>query len=83
VPSPHPVHRPKTTWGGNEPPVEGDSVVITLGEYIVLDVSPPALHLVTLQGTLSFARDVGDLEFNASYIVIHYGRMIVGTLVLG
>ena len=22
---------------------------------------------------------MGDLEFNASYIVIHYGRLIVGT----
>lgn len=109
----------KTTWGGNDPPVEGDSVVITMGEYvewwgeraqgggwttagagrppnrpsyrqlaadsppcppppppryIILDISPPALHLVTLQGTLSFARDVGDLALNASYIVIHYGR---------
>lgn len=69
----------KTTWGGNDPPVEGDSVVITHGEYIVLDVSPPELNLVVVQGTLDFHRDVGDLNFNASYIVLHYGRLIVGT----
>jgi hypothetical protein len=68
-----------TTWGGNDPPVEGDSVVVTYGEYIVLDVSPPELALVVLQGTLDFHRDVGDLAFNASYIVLHYGRLIVGT----
>ena len=68
-----------TTWGGNDPPIEGDSVVITYGEYIVLDISPPELNLVVVQGTLDFHRDVGDLNFNASYIVLHYGRMIVGT----
>ena len=69
----------KTTWGGKDPPIEGDSVVITYGEYIVLDISPPELNLVIVQGTLDFHREVGDLNFNASYIVLHYGRMIVGT----
>ena len=39
-----------TTWGGNDPPVSGDSVVVTYGEFIVLDVSPPSLYLLTLQG---------------------------------
>ena len=68
-----------TTWGGNDPPVSGDSVVITYGEYIVLDVIPPELYLITIQGTLEFSRDVGDLALNASYIVIQYGRLIVGT----
>ena len=68
-----------TTWGGNNPPVSGDSVVITYGEYIVLDVSPPELYLLTIQGTLEFSHDVGDLALNASYIVLQYGRLIVGT----
>ena len=69
----------KTTWGGNDPPIEGDSVVITYGEFIVLDVSPPELVLLTIQGNLEFARDVGDLALNCSYIVLHYGRLFVGT----
>jgi hypothetical protein len=68
-----------TTWGGNDPPVEGDSVVITYGEYIVLDVSPPELVLLTIQGNLKFAQDVGDLALNCSYIVLQYGRLFVGT----
>jgi len=38
-----------TTWGGNPPPETGDSVVITHGEYIILDVSPPELYLLTVQ----------------------------------
>ena len=69
----------KTTWGGNDPPVVGDSVVITYGEYILLDVSPPELVLLTIQGNLEFAREVGDLSLNCSYIVLHYGRLIVGS----
>ena len=68
-----------TTWGGNDPPIEGDSVVITTGEYIVLDVSPPELFLLTIQGNLAFSQDVGDLELNCSYIVLHLGRLFVGT----
>jgi hypothetical protein len=68
-----------TTWGGLPPPVKGESVVVTLGEYIVLDVSPPELNLLTIQGTLEFARGVGDLHLNCSYIVLQYGRLIVGT----
>ena len=68
-----------TTWGGNDPPVEGDSAVITYGEYIVLDVSPPELYLLTIQGNLQFSPDVGDLALNCSYIVLHYGRLLIGT----
>jgi cysteine-rich repeat protein len=68
----------KTTWGGNEPPMTGDSVVVTKGEHIVLDISPPLLELVILQGTLAFD-DSQDLMFNASYIFIHGGKLQVGT----
>jgi hypothetical protein len=68
----------KTTWGGNDPPMTGDSVVVTKGEHIVLDISPPLLELVILQGTLAFD-DSQDLMFNASYIFIHGGKLQVGT----
>ena len=68
-----------TTWGGNDPPVEGDSVVITYGEHVILDVSPPELYLFTIQGNFEFAPDVGDLALNCSYIVLHYGRLFIGT----
>jgi hypothetical protein len=69
----------KTTWGNDPLPVKGDSVLITYGEYIVLDISPPSLNLLTIQGNLEFARDVGDLYLNCSYIVLHYGRLFIGT----
>ena len=71
-----------TTWGGvlENKPLEGDSVVITQGQYIVLDESPPALHLLLVYGgVLEFSRDVGDLALNASYIFVFGGKLVVGT----
>ena len=71
-----------TTWGGvlENKPLEGDSVVITQGQYIVLDESPPALHLLLVYGgVLEFSRDVGDLALNASYIFVFGGKLLVGT----
>ena len=62
----------KTTWGGEDPPGLGDSIVITRGQYIVLDVSPPRLHLVLIYGGhLEFldSLSVGDIELNCSYIM--------------
>ena len=71
-----------TTWGGDldNQPAMGDSVVITTGEFIVLDETPPPLYLLTIYGgTLKFADWVGDIALNASYIMIYGGRLIVGT----
>lgn len=71
-----------TTWGGNRDniPDVGDSVTITQGQYIVLDVSPPSLFLLIVYGgVLEFSPDVGDLQLNASYIFVFGGKFIVGT----
>jgi hypothetical protein len=66
-----------TTWAFNEPPVEGDSVVVPEGQAILVDVSPPRLFLVYVAGALVFDRR--DLAFNASYIVVHGGALEAGT----
>ena len=58
-----------TTWGGLDPPIEGDSVVIPAGQNILLDVSPPQLYLVLVEGRLEFDA-TQDLTFDASYIFI-------------
>eukprot|EP00976_Prorocentrum_cordatum_P098231 1191315-Prorocentrum_minimum.AAC.1 len=34
-----------STWGGNPPPREGESVVIPFGQHILLDTSPPKLQV--------------------------------------
>jgi hypothetical protein len=54
-------------------------VQVPSGDVVVLDVSPPPLTLVSVQGTLIFADDHGDLALNASYIFINKGHLIVGT----
>jgi hypothetical protein len=66
-----------TTWADQEPPVEGDTVIVPAGQAILVDVSPPRLFLVLVQGELVFDRR--DLTFDAHYIVVHGGRFEVGT----
>lgn len=67
----------RTTWAGEDPPVEGDTVVIPEGQAVLLDVSPPRLFLVVIQGELIFDRK--DLTFDATYIFVHGGRFEIGT----
>lgn len=68
----------KTTWGGYNPPRQMESVVVTLNEFIMLDVSPPELNLIILQGTLKFY-DALDIHLQAHYILVHKGRLQVGS----
>ena len=56
----------RTTWGGNAPPIGcGDyvvdpdcqeTIVIPAGQVVLLDVSPPRIFLLLIQGTLIFDR---------------------------
>ena len=47
----------KSTWAGGAVPAQGDVVTIAAGMNVVLDVSPPALNGMTINGKLSFADD--------------------------
>ena len=53
--------------------------VVTIGRDmdVVLDVSPPALHGLTINGKLSFA-DNKDLELTTEWIMVH-GELEIGT----
>ncbi len=66
-----------TTWLNQEPPVEGDFVVIPDGQTVLLDVSPPELLMLLIQGSLVFDRK--DLALDATYILIQGGSLEVGT----
>ncbi len=65
------------TWSGGTVPVAGDIVTIGEGMDIVLDVSPPALHGLTLNGNLRFADD-SDLELTTEWILMR-GELQIGT----
>src|SRR5438093_9019807 len=65
------------TWPGRKVPVAGDKVTIEKGKDVVLDVSPPALGSLTIEGKLSFA-DNKDLELTTEWIMVH-GELEIGT----
>jgi len=52
-------------------------VTIEKDMNVILDVSPPPLHGITLNGTLSFA-DNKDLELTTEWIMVH-GALEIGT----
>ncbi len=65
------------TWPNHKVPVAGDKVTIERGKDVVLDVSPPALGGVMVEGTLRFA-DKSDLELATEWVAVH-GELDIGS----
>jgi cell migration-inducing and hyaluronan-binding protein len=65
------------TWPDRKVPRAGDKVTIAAGKHVVLDVSPPALGGVTIEGKLSFA-NTADLELTTEWAMVH-GELEIGT----
>src|SRR6185312_8961831 len=65
------------TWPDHKVPAAGDKVTIEKGKEVVLDVSPPGLHGLTVNGTLSFS-DKADLELATEWIVVR-GELAIGS----
>src|SRR5262252_4020619 len=65
------------TWPDKKVPAKDDVVTIEKDMNVVLDVSPPPLHGLKLDGTLSFA-DNKDLELTTEWITLH-GTLEIGT----
>jgi cell migration-inducing and hyaluronan-binding protein len=65
------------TWPDRKVPVAGDKVTIAKGRDVVLDVSPPPLNGVTIDGKLSFANNA-DLELTTEWVMVH-GELEIGT----
>src|SRR5262252_8199238 len=65
------------TWADKKVPAEGAIVTIDKGMDVVLDVSPPPLHGLTINGKLSFA-DNKDLELTTEWIMLH-GELEIGS----
>ena len=55
---------------GPKVPRAGDKVTIAKGKDVVLDVSPPALGGLTIDGKLSFA-NTADLELTTEWVMVH------------
>jgi hypothetical protein len=65
------------TWSDKKVPAEGAAVTIARDMDVVLDVSTPPLHGLTINGKLSFA-DNKDLELTTEWIMVH-GELEIGT----
>src|SRR6202050_1619610 len=65
------------TWPDKKVPAKDDLVTIGRDMDVVLDVTPPALHGLTINGKLSFA-DNKDLELTTEWIMVH-GELEIGT----
>ncbi len=63
------------TWGGQVPSA-GDKVTVPAGKNVVLDVSPPPLAALAIEGTLAFGD--ADLILQAASITVR-GTLRVGT----
>jgi hypothetical protein len=65
------------TWPNRKVPVEGDKVVIGRDKQVILDVSPPPLGGLSIDGKLVFSNDT-DLELVTEWIMLH-GELEIGT----
>jgi len=66
-----------STWSGGAVPGQGDVVTIGEGMDVVLDVSPPGLNGINLNGKLSFS-DEDDIELTTEWILVR-GELEIGT----
>ncbi len=84
APSPEPPGTPALTawsspsaWPGGALPAPGAAVTIPAGRRILLDISPPALRSLTIEGTLE-VDEAKDVSLTAGWIAVH-GSFRAGT----
>src|SRR6186713_2334370 len=65
------------SWPNRKVPVAGDKVTIGRDKDVILDVSPPALGGLSIDGKLTFANDA-DLELTTEWIMLH-GELAIGS----
>ncbi len=65
------------TWPNRKVPIAGDKVTIGRDKDVILDVSPPALGGLSIDGKLTFA-DNAELELTTEWIMLH-GELAIGT----
>src|SRR5580704_11663689 len=65
------------TWPDKKVPTKDAVVTIDKDMNVVLDVTPPPLRSLTINGKLSFA-DNKDLELSTEWVMVH-GELEIGT----
>jgi hypothetical protein len=65
------------TWPNRKVPIAGDKVTIGRDQDVILDVSPPALGGLSIDGKLTFSNDA-DLQLTTEWIMLH-GELAIGS----
>src|SRR5690349_1264595 len=65
------------SWPNRKVPVAGDKVTIGRDKEVILDVSPPALGGLSIDGKLTFSNNA-DLELTTEWIMLH-GELAIGS----
>ena len=66
------------SWPDGKVPGAGDAVTIARDRSIILDVSPPALRSLTINGKLSFSDD-RDISLTTEWIYLPGGELDIGS----
>ncbi|CAF0814130.1 unnamed protein product, partial [Brachionus calyciflorus] len=68
------------TWGGMDPPIEGDLVIISEDQTVYFDTNTPVLKGIIIIGGALIFDDMQDVHLKCEYIVIvDGGRLEIGT----
>ncbi len=67
-----------SAWPSGRVPAAGEEVTIPRGTEMLLDISPPELRSLTVQGKLTFV-DEGDLALTTDWIYLPGGELEIGT----
>ena len=65
-------------WPEGRVPRAGDAVTIARGTDVLLDVDPPALRSLTIDGRLSFADNL-DIGLETEWIYVRGGELAIGS----
>lgn len=72
-----------STWGGDFPPAEMESIHVPVGMNLLVDIDDtPKLNAVIIEGSIIFLPDSDPTHlrlFDAHYVFILNGTMEVGT----
>ena len=66
------------TWPNGSVPQAGDAVTIPRGTQVILDVDPPALRSLTIDGSLHFSDDL-DIGLETDWIYVRGSGLHIGS----
>ena len=68
-----------STWGGDFPPAEGDTVYVPPGMVLIVDQSTSKLFMILVEGVVIFSDEV-TIVVQAEYFLVINGRLQAGTV---